>query len=70
MPDLAKVQWRVGTKVGRTIYAVLHDAEYPYDDCDDESKLKDVLIGVMDTPELAAEVVYAHNMRILLDTHL
>lgn len=36
--------WRVGRKVGRTVY----DAN-------------DTLIGVMDTPELAARVVIAIN---------
>ncbi len=38
--------WRVGKRVGRTIY----DAN-------------DQLIGVMDTPELAAQVVAAVNER-------
>lgn len=49
--DLAAVEWRVGMKVGRTIYAVVGDG-----DC-----LKDVLIGVMDTRELAQAVVSTHN---------
>lgn len=61
MPDLTKVLWRVGTKVGRTIYAVVSD---DCDDCDDPAKLNDVLIGVMDTPELAEEVVIAHNLGV------
>lgn len=52
--------WRVGKSVGRTIYAVtqqwgtskrLPDEEQP-------------LIGMMDTPELAAEAVRAHNLDI------
>jgi hypothetical protein len=43
--------WRVGRKVGRTIYMQL--GEQPSDD--------DPLIGVMDTPELAAVVVRAVN---------
>jgi hypothetical protein len=45
------LQWRVGRHIGRTIYAVSDDA--PDGD--------GVLIGVMDTPELAAEAVQAHN---------
>lgn len=43
--------WRVGRKVGRTIYAQAGDE--PSDD--------DVLIGVMDTPDLAAIAVLHHN---------
>lgn len=54
MPDLTKVPWRVGMKVGRTIYAEVGDG-----DC-----LKDVLLGVMDTPELAAHAVVAHNVGV------
>jgi hypothetical protein len=62
MPDPIKVRWRVGTKVGRTIYAML-DGSTGGKDCDDAEKLNDVLIGLMDTPELAVEVVVAHNAR-------
>jgi hypothetical protein len=40
--------WRVGRRVGRTIYAVTGTGD-------------DVLIGVMDTRELAAAAVAAHN---------
>ena len=47
--------WRTGRKVGRTIYARRGAA--PSDD--------DPLIGVMDTPELAAEAVRAHNSALL-----
>jgi hypothetical protein len=43
--------WRVGRKVGRTIYAQLGDL--PSDD--------DQLIGTMDTEMLAEEAVRAHN---------
>lgn len=43
--------WRVGRKVGRTIYAQI--GSEPHED--------DVLIGVMDTPELARAAVEAHN---------
>ena len=48
---LTRLPWRTGRRVGRTIYARYGD--------DDAST--DVLIGVMDTPELAAEAVLAHN---------
>lgn len=44
-------QWRAGRKVGRTIYAQM----------DDEPSDTDPLIGVMDTPELAALVVRSVN---------
>lgn len=43
--------------MGRTVYMLLSDHEpQPSDD--------DPLIGVMDTPELAAEAVRAHNLDI------
>jgi hypothetical protein len=51
-PDAVTGQrWRTGRKVGRTIYAQL--GPEPSDD--------DPLIGVMDTPELAAEAVRTRN---------
>ena len=43
--------WRVGRSVGRTIYRMVGW----------EASKADVLIGVMDTPELAAQVVEAVN---------
>ena len=46
--------WRTGRKVGRTIYA--QDGPQASDD--------DRLIGVMDTPELAAQACEGHNTRI------
>ncbi|HEY4452348.1 MAG TPA: hypothetical protein VGN13_12235 [Solirubrobacteraceae bacterium] len=46
-------RWRVGRKVGRTIYA--QRGERPADD--------DPLIGVLDTPELASRAVEDHNAR-------
>jgi hypothetical protein len=46
--------WRTGRKVGRTIYLQL--GPEPSED--------DPLIGVMDTRELAAEAVEAHNARL------
>jgi hypothetical protein len=51
--SLLLLPWRTGRKVGRTIYAVT--GQEPSDD--------DVLIGMMDTPELAAETCAAHNCR-------
>ena len=45
--------WRVGRTVGRTIYAMVGQA--PSED--------DVLIGMMDTAELAGEACVAHNHR-------
>lgn len=52
--------WRVGRKVGRTIYLQL--GPQPSDD--------DPLIGVMDTPELAAEVVALRRRAAFLETAL
>jgi hypothetical protein len=49
--DFVKLVWRVGRKVGRTVYAQI----------DDEPTDNDCLIGVFDTKELAAEAVRAHN---------
>lgn len=49
--DFTRVQWRVGTSVRRTIYAVLPGKEHD----------QHPLIGVMDTPQLAVETVSAHN---------
>lgn len=51
-PDNILREWRVGRKIGRTIYAQVHGEE-PSDD--------DVLLGMMDTEWLAKEVVEAHN---------
>jgi uncharacterized protein YpuA (DUF1002 family) len=45
--------WRTGRHVGRTIYATSPD----------DASGSGVLIGVMDTTELADEVVMAHNAR-------
>jgi hypothetical protein len=51
--DADWLPWRAGRKVGRTIYAVVRPDCEPSDD--------DPLIGVMDTPKLAARAVKAHN---------
>jgi len=52
--ELRLLPWRVGRKVGRTIYAVVGET-----DSDD-----DVLIGLMDTRELAAAACRAHNRAV------
>jgi hypothetical protein len=49
---LERVRWRVGRSVGRTIYAVV---EAP------PAVAGDVLIGMLDTKELAAAAVRDHN---------
>jgi len=46
-----KRTWRIGRKVGRTIYALV----------DDEPTDHDLLIGVMDSKALAEAAVRAHN---------
>lgn len=46
--------WRTGRSVGRTIYAQLGP----------ESSKRDVLIGLMDTREIADEVVKSHNVNV------
>ncbi len=50
-PSWSHYPWRVGRKAGRTIYAM--KGNRPSDD--------DVLIGMLDTPELAKAAVEAHN---------
>ena len=52
MPDYRTFPWRVGRSVGRTVYAVTGP----------EATKTDVLIGLMDSRALAAEVVDAHNL--------
>lgn len=54
--DVIATRWRVGSKVGRTIYAEIPGTEHD----------AHPLIGMMDTPALAEEVVKAHNL--LVDT--
>ena len=57
-PAYLDTRWRVGSKVGRTIYA-----EVPGLDHDEQP-----LIGVMDTPDLATEAVTAHNKALMQRT--
>ncbi len=52
--DPLSLPWRIGSHVGRTVYA----------QAEDEATKTDVLIGVMDTPELAAEACSGHNERL------
>jgi ribosomal protein S27AE len=54
--DPLRQPWRTGRKVGRTVYM------QPGPEASDS----DPLIGVMDTPELAAEACEAHNYRLAL----
>lgn len=49
--NLVKNKWRVGRKVGRTVYAQVGN----------NPTNKDVLIGVFDTKELANQAVKDHN---------
>ena len=51
-PDPLSLPWRTGRHVGRTIYA---------QGGPEASREDDELIGVMDTPELAAEACAGHN---------
>lgn len=46
-----KLRWRVGRKLGRTIYAML--GEQPSED--------DLLLGVMDEEYMAQHIVDIHN---------
>ena len=52
--DLLSLPWRTGRSVGRTIYAQGGDS----------ASREDALVGVMDTPELAAEACAGHNARL------
>jgi hypothetical protein len=49
---LIHARWRVGRSVGRTIYACGPDGD-------------DVLIGMLDTPALAADAVRTHNATVV-----
>jgi hypothetical protein len=53
--SLVTVPWRTGTSVHRTIYAMPPGSSH---------RVGEVLIGLMDTPELAREVVEAHNEHV------
>jgi hypothetical protein len=52
--DARRAYWRTGRHVGRTIYAMEGD----------KPSNQDLLIGIMDTAELASDVVNAHNLTI------
>jgi hypothetical protein len=52
--ELIDTPWRVGRKLGRTIYAQLFNE--PSDD--------DPVIGIMDSEDLAKAAVELHNMAI------
>lgn len=49
--ELLRLRWRVGRKVGRTIYAIVGN----------EPSDADVLIGLLDSRELASLAAADHN---------
>lgn len=51
MPDVLKLRWRVGRKLGRTLYAMLN--EEPTDN--------DILLGMVDDWDVALHIVTEHN---------
>ena len=55
--DVDGLLWRTGATVRRTVFAVVGLLPGP----------GDVLIGMMDTAELAVDVVTAHNDRVRRD---
>ena len=56
-PDLLALPWRTGRHNGRTIYA----------QGGDWASREDTMVGVMDTPELAAEACAGHNARLAVN---
>jgi len=50
-PGLCSLPWRTGRHNNRTMYAVLGTGDH----------YEDVFIGTLDSPELVAEAVAAHN---------
>lgn len=54
MTDPLLLPWRTGRKLVRTVFAIVGT----------EASDDDVLLGLMDTDLLAAEVVAAHNQRL------
>lgn len=55
LTEAVRWPWRTGTSVGRTIYGCPPGASH---------RNGEVLIGLMDTPELAREAVAAHNSHV------
>lgn len=51
LEDVFERPWRVGFKLGRTVYAMVGDTPSP----------EDGLLGMMETQHLAAHVVALHN---------
>jgi hypothetical protein len=51
---LIHLHWRIGRKLGRTLYAMLGD----------EPSDHDVLLGMVDDPLLAEYIVAVHNARL------
>lgn len=56
---LARVPWRTGASLGRSVYAIFGEGGHEQAR-DDEA----VLIGTFDAAVLAAEAVEAHNARL------
>lgn len=54
--DIVLMNWRIGRKVGRTIYAMVGDE--PSDD--------DILIGMMDDKMIAVIAVLNHNQLLAI----
>jgi hypothetical protein len=53
-PDTINRRWRVGRSLGRTIY--LQAGDHP--------TKRDILLGLMETRELAMYIVTLHNRRV------
>jgi len=54
--DVTEMPWRTGKSIGRTIYACPPGSDY---------RDGEIVIGMMDTPEIADEVVASHNLRLI-----
>lgn len=52
LADLMGLPWRVGRKLGRTVYAM---------DGEDDNRNCDTFLGIMDTRTVAEHIVEAHN---------
>lgn len=52
---LMDMRWRVGSSVGRTIYG------HPNPDDDEPDRDPALLLGMVDTPELARHIAVLHN---------
>ena len=55
MPDVLTLPWRVGRKLGRTLYAQI--GAVPSD--------SDILLGMLDDETVAARIVLEHNLALI-----